>query len=540
MNGPTLDSQRLRWIVPVALSLVVVIPFLPILGNGFAGWDDTVNFLVNRDFRGLGPENLRWAWTTYLMGVYQPIGWMIYEAEYVAWGLNPRGYHLVSIAFHTANALGLWYLCRALIGRLGGDPDRRAVPIASALAVCLYAVHPLRVEAVAWASCQSYLPGVLLAIFCVLAYLKAVDGRARWLAIAWACFALAMFTKVAVIGIPVVLLILDVYPLRRIGPGHWWDAGARRVYLEKLGFAAVAVPFMVVAVLARWPVEARPELRLADVGPRLAQAAYGIWFYPIKTVVPIGIAARYPLPRSSRGYLAWPFLAAGLGTGILCLLAYRSRRRCPGLIAAGACYLVCLAPSLGLIRTSHNLAADRYCYVASMVAAVVMAQGLTTLMSRSPEPKRLYVAFAVLVAGLSCLTARQCLTWKSTAGLWAQSGGDGRVHRDTQIRAGLARRREGRLALATEHFLQAFTDDPECALALRNLAEIDGEREKLDEAEEMWSRLLACQPDCREARSELKRIKDRRALSRRRRSRVIPTKKLSQRNALSRGQLRSG
>ena len=96
-----------------------------------------------------------------LQGVYQPLAWMLFEAEYVAWGLDPRGYHLASLVLHAANAVLFYVLIRALVSHALPEiePRRRwVVPLVSGLAAALFAVHPLRVEVVAWASCQPYLP----------------------------------------------------------------------------------------------------------------------------------------------------------------------------------------------------------------------------------------------------------------------------------------------------------------------------------------------------------------------------------------------
>src|SRR5947209_7769157 len=89
---------RRNWLA-VALASITAVAFLPAVGNGFLNWDDQENFLENFGFRGMGPENLYWAWTTVVMGVYQPLGWMILEAEFLAWGMNPLGYHAVSVLF---------------------------------------------------------------------------------------------------------------------------------------------------------------------------------------------------------------------------------------------------------------------------------------------------------------------------------------------------------------------------------------------------------------------------------------------------------
>ena len=136
----------------------------------------------------LSAAQWKWAWTTFWVGVYQPLGWLLLEAEYVIWGFDPRGYHLVSLLLHVANAVVLYFLTVTLLSRSRtdtdpGDPWVR--PLAAGVATALFAVHPLRVEAVAWASSQSYLPCALFFMLAVLAYLKAFGmsprpGGAGW------------------------------------------------------------------------------------------------------------------------------------------------------------------------------------------------------------------------------------------------------------------------------------------------------------------------------------------------------------------------
>src|SRR5947209_9967835 len=111
--------QKLRpwgewWLVGL-LVLATVGTFLPVLSNGFVAFDDDKNFYENPDFRGLGWPQVRWAWTTFLLGVYQPLAWLFLEAQYVAWGLDPRGYHLASLVLHVACSVVLYALIVSLL-----------------------------------------------------------------------------------------------------------------------------------------------------------------------------------------------------------------------------------------------------------------------------------------------------------------------------------------------------------------------------------------------------------------------------------------
>jgi tetratricopeptide (TPR) repeat protein len=490
----------------VGLGLVTALAFLPVLGNGFVAWDDNENFLTNLGYRGLASENLGWAWTTFLLGVYQPLGWMILEAQYVAWGLEPWGYHLTSSLFHVANAVVLLWLTLALLGRADGaagvlPKGRWTLPIASALAAALFAVHPLRVEPVAWLSAQTYLPCILFAMLTVLAYLRAVDaahprGRRGWLTLAWLLFLAALLCKATAATLPVVLLILDAYPLRRwkIDPGPPRRLGPSLLWREKIPFFALSLVFMGIAIWAKAVFESLHPIASTSLSSRFAQACHGIGFYAFATVVPLGLNAYYPLPRDLSLLQVPSLLKLGVVVGVS-VAVFLLRRRWPGLLAAWTCYLVCLSPNLGFIRTGNQIAADRYSYFASLSGVPVLAYALG-LLARRPGTRFLVFALALgAIAGLSVLTQRQCLTWRTSTGLWTwayQNGGQDDIAVNNNL--GLAKAAEGKVGEAREHFLRALKSEPGNASAYINLGGLVFREGNTEEAERLWRGALELSP----------------------------------------------
>ncbi len=231
----------------------------------------------------------------------------------------------------------------------------------------------------------------------VLAYLRAVgEGpapRRGWLAGSLALTAAAMLCKAAAVGLPAVLLILDVYPLRRLGggPGRWLGPAARRVWLEKLPFVALGLVFLGLAVAAKADAH---SLAWEDdgVATRIARACYSTWFYLVKSAIPRDIMALYPLPQQLDRY-APPFAASVLMTLAVSAGLFALRRRWPGLLAAWLSYLVLLAPSSGLVRIGPQLAADRYSYLSMVGLVVPAAAGLglawaSSRRSRAVAPAR--------------------------------------------------------------------------------------------------------------------------------------------------------
>ncbi len=222
-------------LVAIPLVLVVIYAFSPALNNGFVDWDDQQNFFANPYFRGLDVAQVKWAWTTFWFGAYQPLAWLLFETQYVFCQLDPRGYHLTSLLLQVVDAVVLYVLTVALLRRCRTDSCLESgwtCCLSAGLATALFAVHPLRVEAVAWVSCQPYLPCALFSMLAVLAYLRAFRTSSSpqwgWLAGSFVLFVAAMLFKAVAVSLPAVLLILDVYPLGRFGNGAGRGSVRRR------------------------------------------------------------------------------------------------------------------------------------------------------------------------------------------------------------------------------------------------------------------------------------------------------------------------
>jgi len=241
------DSIRLSpspWLVPVIVALLTGAAFLPALQNGFV-WDDNNNFLLNPHYRGLGVDELRWMFTAFHLGHYIPLTWLTLGLDYLLWGMDPAGYHLTNILLHMATAVAFYFLTIQLLCLATGSVgEGKAVWVGAAFAALIFAVHPLRVESVVWITERRDVLSGLLYVLTILAYLRAIDrvGRGvRWYWVSVVLFACALLSKSIAVSVPVVLLILDVYPLRRLGgPVGWWSASARQAYREKIPFVLLA------------------------------------------------------------------------------------------------------------------------------------------------------------------------------------------------------------------------------------------------------------------------------------------------------------
>src|SRR5437773_8464299 len=366
------------WLVPVLIALVTVAAFLPALQNQFVSWDDDENFLDNPHYRGLGWTHLYWMWTTHL-GHYIPLTWMTLGLDYLLWGMNPVGYHLTNLLLHAANAVVFFFVVRRILALALPGPSERghALAVSAGFAALVFAIHPLRVESVAWATERRDVLSGLFYLSAILVYLRACERgeRGRWYWGAVALFGCALLSKSMVVNLPVVLLILDVYPLRRLGGSiGWWSAPARRVYGEKIPFVLLAAAASVIAFMAQFSAQTAASLAQLSVLGRLAVSAYGLSFYLGKLVVPVNLSPLYELPPTVNPG-ALPFiLSYGLVLAITALVLVL-RRRVPGLLATWLAYIVVLRPVLGIFQIGLQIAADRYTYLAGLGWAILAGAG---------------------------------------------------------------------------------------------------------------------------------------------------------------------
>jgi hypothetical protein len=415
----------------VALAAVTVMAFLPVLGNGFVDWDDTRNFLDNPHYRGLGWTQLRWMATESHHGHFVPLAWLTLALDYVVWGMNPAGYHLTSLLIHAAATAVLYLVARALVVR-AAPVAAGAATAGAAAAALLFGLHPLRVESVAWATERRDVLSGLFFLLTVLAYVRstaATGARRRWLLGASAAAHLAaLLSKSITITAPLVLLVLDVYPLRRLpgSPRRWASGLAARVLGEKVPHALLSAAQALVTYQF-FRADFGEVGRLLSWPESLARVLLSLWFYPLKALVPLDLSPLYEAPVGP-GLAESSVLRAAVGVALVTALAWLLRRRCPGVAAAWVSYVIMLAPVSGAASLGYHLTADRYSYLPCLGFAVLAGGGVAVALDAAAgRPARRWLGPVALgitmvaVAGLGALTWRQARVWRDTMTLWGHA-----------------------------------------------------------------------------------------------------------------------
>ncbi len=378
-------------------------------------------------------------------GHWIPLTWVSFGLDYTLWGLDPFGYHLTNVILHAANAALFLLVAHRLLGSalpsLGG-PWRT---LGAATAALFFALHPLRAESVAWATERRDVLSGLFYLLALLAYLRMVDTgrRARWLTISVVCFALAMLSKSIVMTLPLILAVLDMYPLRRLpAAGGWTTPAAWRVWAEKVPYLVVAVGGGLIALRV---VASAQQFSSSAEYPLVARAsvvAYNLAFYAWTTLVPLGLTHIHELPEPLRWWDA-PFLPSALGVVATTAAVLLARRVWPAGLTVWATYAISVLPISGLvIHKDPQIVADRYSYLACLGGALLVGAGAglvgagaglvgagAGLVGRAagsaalrPAVGRLALGvIAAWIAALAMLTWSQVQVWRDTQTLWSHA-----------------------------------------------------------------------------------------------------------------------
>jgi len=482
--------------------------FLPTFQNGFVNsWDDGPNLLANRDYRGLGWTQLRWMFTTTHMGHWIPLTWMTFGLDHLVWGMNPAGYHLTSLLLHSANAvlcyaLALGLLRAAMTGVTGAT--LRSGAVAAAL---FFAVHPLRVESVAWATERRDVLSGFFFLLTLLAYLRASasegSARWRWLASSVACAVLALLSKAIVVGLPVILILLDVYPLRRLGwrPREWVTPRGRAVLAEKIPYVMLAIVGSAVALHAQSslivPLEAPSPLL------RIEYVLYSLGFYVWKTVIPSALSPLYELaPRVDPRELR--FIVSSIAVLAVSVALLFFRRRWPAGLAVWVAYAAMVAPVSGLFQSSARLlVADRYSYLPCIGLAILFGAGVCALVRAltmgNGSTRWLGRAGAGAVVGwivvLGALTWRQVGVWHDPGTLWTHVLAVDPRSSVAHNNLGYFLKETGRLSEAAAHAEEALRINPSFVEADVNLGDVRVRQGNLDGAAARYRDALRLRPD---------------------------------------------
>lgn len=406
-----MHALPLKSVVSLALIALTAAAYHRLPALGFV-YDDRSYLLESAPMlAGLSAETLRWAIGSFHHSNWQPLAVTSTLLNVRLFGIEPAGHHAVNLLVHAANAV-LLYL---LLGRMTGSLWRPA------LVAALFTLHPLNVETVAWVTERSNLLCLFFGLLTLLAYRRhaAAPSHAR-LALVVGLYALALLSKPMLVTLPLLLLLLDFWPLGRMGSPPRILPALARLLPEKIPFLVLAAADSIVTFSAQAADAAVQPLRTFPLGARLANAVTALAGYLGKAMHPVDLAVFYP--HRGAGVTAGELV---LALGLLAALsagALIGWRRRPYLAVGWCWYVAALLPVLGVVQVGRQAMADRYAYVSLLGIFLALAWALGELVRGRPALTRAAVAGAVVALGaLGALTAAQAGVWRDEISLFGHA-----------------------------------------------------------------------------------------------------------------------
>jgi tetratricopeptide (TPR) repeat protein len=434
------------------LAAVTLATFAGVLANDWTFTDDPYYVFQNSMVvHGLHWESVAWAFRGPHGGNWHPLTSLAHLAAVSLFGLQPAGHHAVSWALHAVNAVLV-----ALVFQAYWESPWRSLLVAS-----LFALHPLRVESVAWIS-------ELKDVLCGTFFLASLLAYRRWVArpsrprygVLAAAFALALMAKPMAVTLPAVLLLLDAWPLGRLA-GH-----VRERLIEKAPLASLAVADAVLTVMAQHASGAVASVESVGWPMRLANAALAPWRYLLATFWPAHLAIFHPYQPISPAAA----LLAFLGLVLITWLAWTRRRSMPYLAVGWLWFLAMLAPVLGILQVGSQAYADRYTYLPTLGLLLALVWGVSDGVALRPAARRAVIALScVALAALALTTRRQVSYWRNTQTIYAQALAVTPDNPIAECSLGAALLQTDSLEAAVRHIERALVLKPGWAYAEGNL-----------------------------------------------------------------------
>ncbi|MBF0343467.1 MAG: glycosyltransferase family 39 protein [Nitrospirae bacterium] len=442
------------------LVLLTLIAYWPLQYNDFINFDDE-KYLTENPFiqSGLTINNVIWSFKTFYFGNWHPLTWMSYLADITLFGLRPQAIHLVNLLLHLANTVLLFvFLNRAT-----------KMPWPSVFVAALFALHPLNVESVAWASERKSVLSTFFGMLTMLCYIRYAARPTLWRYLAvMSSLALGLMSKPMLVTLPFVLLLLDYWPL-----------GRRPRVLEKLPLFLLSILSSVMTILAQHKEEALVPLSVSPLKERIFGAVISYAAYMQKLFLPVKLAVIYP---PSDGNPLWQAGLALVLIVALTALFVRMRKVSPYLLVGWLWFLGSLIPVLQIIQVGSAPIADRYVYIPAVGLFIVIAYTLGPLKWRN--------YFFLIALVFAVLTFRQVQFWQNSETIFRHALDVTRNNYVAHDNYGVVLLKTGRALEAIDHFSIGLRHKPDSLLIISNMWSALVVVGRYDEAEQYFYKAM--------------------------------------------------
>ncbi len=417
------SRARVAWLA-LALVAVTIAVFAPVWTFDFVSYDDPWYVSENPNIvGGLSWQSLRWALTTGYLFYWHPATWLSHLVDVELFGLRAGGHHATSLLLHILSTVVLFGFLRRTTGTLWR----------SAFVAALFAVHPLHVESVAWIAERKDVLSTFCLMLTLWAYAWYVEKRSagRYVAVL-GCYTAGLMAKPMLVMLPAVLLLLDIWPFRRViwprgrreaqagGAPVRQGAVALRLLVEKLPLVVLAIAVSVATVLVQSRVGAVGTLSDLSLDYRLTNALLGYVRYAWQMLWPAGLAIFYPYPPALPPW--WQTAGAAALLSAVTVAVVRMGASRPVYLVGWLWYLVTLLPVIGLLQAGDQLMADRFTYVPLVGLFLIVAWAGAELAALHKHWRAAVAAAALLaVCGSAAVAHAQVQHWRNSETVWRRA-----------------------------------------------------------------------------------------------------------------------
>lgn len=442
---------------------------------------------------GLTVQNIIWAFSSFESFNWHPITWISHMLDVQFYGMNPRGHHLTNVAVHSASSVILFLFLFRFTGILWS----------SASVAALFALHPLRVESVAWVAERKDVLSAFFWFLTIFFYCEYVSKmKSTFYVFALFCMVLGLMAKPMLVTIPLVMVCIDFWPLNRFRCEQGqFRSQVTMLIMEKLPFFACSLLSGLITVYAQQKGGAVITLDAIPLGLRTQNAITAYVQYIVKTMWPNDLALFYPFPLSVP---LWQVIASLFFLVLISVTAYRTRHHYPYIMAGWFWYLITLLPVIGFIQVGGQSMADRYTYIPTTGLFIIAAWGIPEL-TRGLRYWRFMCALSasICIVLLSAVTWRQLGYWKDNISLYQHSL---QVTNDNYVihnNMGVALAANGNTDAAIAEYRKALRIKPNYADAHYNMGIALVSKGGFDEAINRFQQVLQADPNHTDARNNL-------------------------------------
>lgn len=524
-------NQNYKYYLASSISILTFIVYLTSIKNDFVDWDDGLYIFENPHIRSFNLTFLKWAFFDFYASNWHPLTWISHAIDYAMWGLKPFGHHLTNIILHSINTYLVILLAIRLIDSAQGRTlqegtmtakNERKTLFAAGVAGFLFGLHPLHVESVAWVAERKDLLCALFFLLSIIAYMKYAlqEMRAshqgaplsplfnKEYLVSFGFFVAALLSKPMAVTLPIVLLILDWYPLQRMRTG----SALRMTLMEKLPFFVLSFISSILTILAQKSGGTIATIVSLPISVRMLVAAKSLIDYLARMVFPLNLIPFYPYPQAGRVSIADPAYILSIvfliGFTFMCIFLAKKQKFW---LSVWSYFVITLLPVLGIMQVGSQATADRYTYLPSIGPFLLVGVAVLQIEVRINVQKGMLKALRVFIAAIAIfimislisLTLEQIRAWRNTTTLWTYAIETSPGVTNAYLNRALNFNRRGLFDKAIHDYNAAISLDPDGFIAHYNLGNIYLSEERIDESIEQYQMALNARPDYVECHNNL-------------------------------------